>query len=145
MKEKGIPIATTVGLVGPWAADGGRTLTPWGFDFNEAVLDEELDRVRRLWDSGVTVAFGTDTPLAAGDALALEIDLLSRVFSPEEIVRSLTVNAAEHLGLGNEVGTLTEGQVADLLLVGGDPLTNASDLANVVLVVQRGAVVVDNR
>ena len=127
LKESMIPVATTVGVAPPIGHDRLLTL------------------VRQFWDAGATVAFGTDTPVGAREALWREIDLLSRVLTPHEILTSLTVNAARHLGLEDEIGTLKAGKAADILIVDGDPLADIADLANVVLVVQQGEVVIDNR
>ena len=120
-------------------------MTPIGFPYDEAMLTNTLANVRLLWDQGVTLAYGTDTSISPGDALRVETDTLARVFSPAEIVQMLTANAAEHVGLPDEIGTLAPGKAADLLLVSGDPLTDIGDLADVVAVIKGGDVVVDHR
>jgi imidazolonepropionase-like amidohydrolase len=102
--------------------------------------------VRQLWDAGVIVAFGTDTAsLRPAAAIAHEIRTLSEVLSEEEIITALTRNAAQFLGLGDDIGTLEPDKFADIVIVDGDPLTDISVLANVAVVIQRGKVVVDNR
>ena len=108
-----------------------------------------LEGIKRLWDEGVTVAFGTDSvadqsSLAEGRFLA-EARALNQVLSNEEVVTTLTRNAAVYLGLGDELGTLESGKIADLILIDGDPLTDISDLTSVEVVIQGGRVVVDNR
>ena len=123
LRDRGVPISTTV--------------------FGS---DRALANLRRLWDDGATVAYGTDTPqLGPAQALQRETDSLSRVFTPEEIITALTRNAASFLALLTEIGTLEPGKVADILIVDGDPLSDIAALANVVIVVKDGAVVVDNR
>ena len=57
---------------------------------------------------------------------------------------ALTLNAAKHLGLSDEIGTLEVGKVADLLVVKGDPLSDIGVLANVAVVVVEGSVVVED-
>jgi len=41
------------------------------------------------------------------------------------------------------LGTIEAGQLADMLIVDGDPLANLDDLANVEIVIQNGNLVVD--
>jgi len=67
------------------------------------------------------------------------------VLSNQEIIASLTRNAAVFLGMGDELGTVELGKIADIILIDGDPLSEISDLMKVQLVVQGGRVVVDNR
>ena len=145
LSDRRISVATTVGVVAPVVDESGVTRTPYGGEYREASLNRALALVRQLWDGGATVAFGTDTPLGASEALRLETDALSKVLTPDEILMSLTINAARHLDLSEEIGTLESGKVADILIIDGDPLSDIADLANVVLVVQQGAVVIDNR
>lgn len=102
-----------------------------------------LANVRHLWDEGVTVAFGTDSP--PGLDFMAEVRALHAVLSPEEIVTSLTRNAAAFLHREEDLGTLEPGKIADLVVVDGDPLSRIEDLARVVMVVKDGAVVVDRR
>ena len=91
------------------------------------------------------LAYGTDTSISPPDALRIETETLARAFSPAEIVQMLTANAAQYLGLADEIGTLTPSKAADLLLVSGDPLVDIGDLADVVAVIKGGDVVVDHR
>ena len=113
----------------------------------QARLVEILSNVRQLRDAGVTVAFATDQSMGANPARVAmhEIETLSRVLSPDEIIASLTRDAAEYLDLQDEIGTLQPGKVADLVIVDGDPLDDIAALANVVVVIRGGKIVVDNR
>lgn len=107
--------------------------------------DRRLRNIRHLWDEGVTVAFGTDSPPAFGPTVMTEVLALSRTLTAPEIIASLTRNAAEYLYLGEEIGTLEPGKTADLVIIDGDPLTNISDLDNILVVIKGGRIVVDNR
>jgi imidazolonepropionase-like amidohydrolase len=42
------------------------------------------------------------------------------------------------LGLENQIGTITPGARADLVLVSGDPLNDVNDALNIVAVVRNG-------
>lgn len=106
-----------------------------------------LDGVRTLWDAGATIAFGTDGFGRGGprEAVANEIDAIAQILTPAEAVAALTQNAAAYVGLGDEIGTLEAGKLADIVLIDGDPLADIAELANVAVVIQRGRIVVDNR
>ena len=60
---------------------------------------------------------------------------------PVEAIKAATVNAADLLGLSNEVGTVEQGKSADIIAVAGDPLTDVTVLKNVAFVMARGDVV----
>jgi imidazolonepropionase-like amidohydrolase len=45
-------------------------------------------------------------------------------FSPMEAIEAGTRVSARVLGLENDLGTIEEGKIADLILVGGNPLEN---------------------
>ena len=99
----------------------------------------------------MTLAFGTDS-VASSSPLALvegqflaEARALNQVLSNEEVITTLTRNAAVYLGLGDELGTLEPGKLADIILIDGDPLDDLADLTRVKVVVQHGQIVVDNR
>jgi imidazolonepropionase-like amidohydrolase len=124
----GLPVATTLGGV-------DRPLKP--------------SNLKALHDAGVTLAFGTDAPPFAfggyDGVLAKEWLALTELLTPEEVLATLTRNAAIYLGLDDDIGTLEPGKAADIVIVDGDPLDDISSLANVVAVIQRGELVVDKR
>jgi imidazolonepropionase-like amidohydrolase len=98
-----------------------------------------LDMARRAHAGGVKIAFGTDTGVSAHGDNAGEFALLVRAgLTPLEAVQAATVNAADHLGLQNEVGALAPGKAADLIAVAGDPLTDVRVLENVGYVMKGG-------
>lgn len=95
-------------------------------------------------DSGL-IALGTDAPmLPASEAFHREVELLREAgLTPQQIIQAATRNAALHLGLEDEVGTVEPGKVADIIVINGDPLNDLAALKNVELVMQRGKIVVD--
>ncbi|MCY3846523.1 MAG: amidohydrolase family protein [Acidobacteria bacterium] len=101
-------------------------------------------KLRQLRDAGVRVLVGTDsgTPLNFHtDALWQEMDLMvSYGFAPLEVLAMATRRNAEYLGRGAELGTVTRGKLADLIVVDGNPLLSMRDLRNVVTVVKDGRV-----
>ena len=94
---------------------------------------------RILHSGGRVVAGSAESPLPAG--LSLHAELLSLQadgLQPHEAIRSATLDAAEALGLGAELGSIAEGRIADLIVVSGDPLADVADLLDPIAVVQGG-------
>jgi imidazolonepropionase len=69
---------------------------------------------------------------------------LSLVFSNEDLIPILTKNAAIAVGKGDELGTLEPGKLADIVILGADPLADEDALLDVDVVVKGGRVVVEN-
>lgn len=100
-----------------------------------------LDMARRAHAGGVRIAFGTDSGVSAHGDNAQEFALLVQAgMTPLEAIRSATVVAAEHLGIEREAGRLAPGFPADLIAVGGDPLTDVTELERVRFVMRGGRI-----
>ena len=88
---------------------------------------------------------GSDAPnpfVVPGAALHRELELLvSAGMSPMEVLVAATRGNAEALGLGSELGTLTVGKLADVVLLEANPLDDIGNSRRVRLVLQAGAVV----
>lgn len=72
-----------------------------------------------------------------GDHRAIEL-LVDAGFTPLEAIRIGTLNGATYLGLADQIGSVTPGKVADLLVVKGDPSKTISDIENVSIVFKDG-------
>jgi hypothetical protein len=100
--------------------------------------------IRRVLDAGGTLVFGTFAPNSGPiDYPYREFVLMAlQGMTPEEIVRSATVDAAGAVGLGDEVGTLEIGKRADIVVVNGEPLSDITALRAVTHVIKGGELVV---
>ena len=96
--------------------------------------------LRTLTDRGALVVSGTDSPFVPyGAGLHAELRLYARAgLSSAEILRTATIQAARAAGVDAELGTITPGKLADLVIVDGDPLANIADADNVVMTIKNG-------
>ncbi|MGB8252212.1 MAG: amidohydrolase family protein, partial [Anaerolineaceae bacterium] len=58
-----------------------------------------------------------------------------------EIILADTYNAAVAVGQEDQIGTVEEGKIADVLVVGGDPMENLQVLTDIRLVVHNGTII----
>jgi imidazolonepropionase-like amidohydrolase len=95
----------------------------------------------RAYRAGVTIAFGTDAGVSPHGENALEFAYMVEAgMPPMEAVRSATLTTAELLGLEQELGSLAEGKIADIVGVAGDPTEDVAALQQVRFVMKEGRV-----
>jgi len=88
--------------------------------------------------SGVKIAYGTD--IGEGDH-AMEFGLLiHNGMSPMQALLSATRNAADLLGVPDQIGSLAAGRYADIVAVAGDPLRDPTQLEHVSFVMKGGVI-----
>ena len=96
-----------------------------------------------LFERDVPVLAGTDTPFGLvppGRSLWRELSLLAEAgMSPPQALRAATSDAAAFLGR-HELGSLTPGSVADMVLISGNPLERIPSRPDIVMVVHNGVV-----
>lgn len=79
--------------------------------------------------AGVRLVYGTDLLGSLYDRQCREFTLRAEVFSPLELLRQATSNAAAMLMQEGQIGCIAPGAFADLLVVDGDPLADIGLLA----------------
>ena len=103
------------------------------------------DSLRQWIDSGAVVGMGTDsgTPMNFHtEALWREIKaFVDHGMAPAAAISAATRVNARIVGMGDELGTVEPGKLADVIVVRGDPLFNIMALADVELVVKAGKLV----
>ena len=100
---------------------------------------------RTLWDNGVVYGFGTDTGYLPLKGLAHELKTLNLMFSMKDIVKLMGPNSAAFVQMGNDIGTLEAGKLADIVVLPGNPLDGYWNLLNATMVIKGGEIVVDKR
>jgi imidazolonepropionase-like amidohydrolase len=113
MIDRGIPVAAFTGIE-PFEGD-----------------------VRRFLDAGGVVVLASDGPWGStiGDELNLMLD---SGMTPMEAIVASTRDAANAVGVGDHLGTIEPGKVADLFVIAGDPLVDLAAINDVVAVFRRG-------
>jgi hypothetical protein len=89
-----------------------------------------------------TVVISGRQRMKPGQSLHDELALLADAgFSPSEVLRAATSNATQFLGISDSLGTVQRGMLADLVLLGGNPLTDIRNTQRIVAVIQNGGVI----
>ena len=122
---------------------GRAMIRPEGLAVSAARVTKELEFERAFVKAGGLLTAGCD-PTGNGSALAgfgdqrnLEL-LVKGGFTPLEAIRIATLNGAKFLGLDDHIGSISPGKQADLVVVGGNPAANISDVKKVELVFKDG-------
>jgi len=100
--------------------------------------------LRAVWEAGIPVAMGTDAGNIGtlhGPSVFREMALMQESgLTALQVLRSATVNGARALRLENELGVISPGKLADLVILDGDPLADLSNLSRAHRVVKNGLV-----
>ena len=100
---------------------------------------------RTSWDAGVVYGYGTDTNYDPRAGLEHELKTLNLMFSMQDIIKLMGANTASYIQMGDQLGTLEAGKLADLILLDGNPLDGYWNMLNTKVVLKGGVVVVDKR
>jgi imidazolonepropionase-like amidohydrolase len=123
--------------------DGGHPAETWSPLLVELAQHnlEQADRtLTAARDAGVAIALGHDWSPFYESAREL-VRLVHHGLPAAEAVVAATATGASALGLGDELGTVQPGRIADLVIVDGDPLADPGVLRRrerIWLVVQLG-------
>ena len=91
-----------------------------------------------LQNAGVNINLGSHGQLQ-GLAAHWELWMIHQGgMSNMQALRAATMNGAEYLGMENEIGSIKEGKLADLIIIDGNPLENILDTENVIYTMVNG-------
>ncbi|MET3899521.1 imidazolonepropionase-like amidohydrolase [Devosia sp. UYZn731] len=90
----------------------------------EVVRSGGLRSLEVMRDAGLPMAFGSDLLGQLRKYHCMEFELLAKVLTPAEIIRSATTIGARLCRLEGQIGAVVAGAFADLLVVDGDPLAD---------------------
>jgi imidazolonepropionase-like amidohydrolase len=125
-------------VIDPAQAEQVPEMPPVLIDLARHNLEQGAASMRAAKKAGVKIALGSDMNAAGG----LEFQrMVHHGLTAAEALTAATKIAAEALGLGEFIGTVETGKIADLVIVDGDPLQEPhllSDPARIWLVLQLG-------
>ena len=129
-------------------------------DWREQVLeatDQRRQTLRKNWDdiarrdlremhqAGVELLVGSDVAVlnvfpgySLHDEMALFVSELG--MTPGEVIERATRRSAKFLGLADQIGTVEEGKIADLVLLDANPLDDIHNTKRISAVILRGTV-----
>jgi imidazolonepropionase-like amidohydrolase len=100
-------------------------------------FNQMLKMTKALYDAGVPIVAGTDS--LAGFALHRELELYEKAGIPAiRVLQLATIGAAQIMKRDEQVGSITPGKLADMVLVEGNPSEKISDVRRTALVVKDG-------
>ena len=111
---------------------------------NQHLWSKVLQLTKILYDHGVTIMSGTDIPnfgLIPGTSLHHELELLVKAgINPLNVIKIATSNAAEALGILDDVGTIEDGKQADMIILNANPIRNIRNIGAIEGVIEDGQV-----
>jgi imidazolonepropionase-like amidohydrolase len=109
----------------------------------KAFFDKSVAFDRKFFKAGGLLAAGVDAT-GAGGALPGFGDqrnfgiFVEGGFTPAEAIQVMTLNGARILGVDKELGSISAGKVADVVVLRGNPAANPDDMKNVTIVFKGG-------
>ncbi len=126
-----------------WVEQKGRT--PDLVARAEAAVDTHRSWFQKALHSGVKMALGSDLyPLRESALLEMGLWVKDGATTWQTLLAA-TRDGAALCGMEADLGTVEAGKIADLIVVGGNPLEDIENLGSLLLVLKEGKVVGDHR
>ncbi|WP_206486550.1 amidohydrolase family protein [Thalassotalea sp. G2M2-11] len=101
-----------------------------------------LENFQRAHQAGVKIAYGTDSGVSKHGNNGKEALLMYKAgMSPQAILKSATINAADLIGKSSQLGTIETGKIADIIAMSNSPIKDIKALMAVDFVMKSGHVV----
>jgi imidazolonepropionase-like amidohydrolase len=108
----------------------------------KAAAAARSEMFRNAVKMGVKISFGTDAAVYPHGQNAKEFKLMVELgMTPIDALKSATANDAELLGIGQKVGTLEKGKLADIIAMPGDPTSDTTATEHVSFVMKEGKII----
>ena len=120
-------------------------IPPAFFARADAAMEEHRRAFQNALKSGVRMALGSDLgPLKDGALMEMGLWIRDGA-TPMQVIKAATKTAAETCGVGDQLGTVEKGKIADLIVVKDSPLADINNLRSLQMVFKEGELVVDKR
>ena len=100
---------------------------------------------RTVWDAGAILGYCTDTTYDPLAGLEHELKSFNMMFSMKDVIQIMGPNTASYNQMGDQLGTIEVGRIADIILLDGDPLEGYWNWLKTKVTIKGGVVVVDKR
>jgi imidazolonepropionase-like amidohydrolase len=141
MKKKGTFLTPTL-MATEWIMGKLENYPPALQTKAKAAAAARSDMFRNAVKIGLRISFGTDAAVYPHGQNAKEFKLMVDLgMKPIDALKSATANDAELLGIGQKVGTLEKGKLADVIAVPGDPTVDITATERVSLVMKEGKII----
>jgi imidazolonepropionase-like amidohydrolase len=121
------------------ARDRGVNVPDYAIEKTTMVIETHRDSIRRAVAAGVKIAMGTDSGVSPHGQNLRELEQYLLVgMSPTDALVSATRTASELMSIDDQVGTITAGKRADLVVAACDPLDVVALRSSIVSVWQAG-------
>jgi imidazolonepropionase-like amidohydrolase len=137
MVQRGVGMVPSIAVYEGLARSRGKAV-----EWRRLTLPVMYDNLRRFAAAGGTLALGADYGGVPGMTIGMPMEeighWIAAGLSPQQVIEAGTRGSAAVAGLGDELGTVEPGKIADLLVVQGDPLSDIGALARPLLVIHGG-------
>lgn len=138
MAERNVALCPTLA-----AADAIMQYAGWrkGVDAEPERIRQSRESFRLALENGVPICFGGDVGVYSHGDNVRELELMVEYgMTPVDALRAATAGNARIFGLDDEIGTVNEGLLADLIAIDGDPTRDIRALRSVELVMKGGQI-----
>ena len=137
MAKRGIYLCSTYGIID--AIINEPTSPDYSREGCIRVEKTIFQMLTKAIQENVLIVVGTD---GNHGKMAVELDaLIKSGYSHSQAIKALTSEAAEFLGMNEQIGSIKKGLKADLVAIDGDPLGDIYAIENIKLVMKNGNII----
>ena len=100
-----------------------------------------INTFSKAYKAGVKIAFGTDAGVYKHGQNWREFGYMIQAgMTPMDAIKAATINAADLLGMKDQLGSIETGKLADIVAVDGDPLKDPQAFGKIIFVMKDGVI-----